>query len=384
MRFLRDKLCLLLIFFSAGVLVLGLQPLAEAADEPVVSADAAILIEASTGRVVYEKNADKKEYPASLTKMLTCIMALENGNMDARITVSPHTAHTDYTRLLTGEQFTLGELLQEMMLVSDNGAAVAVSEYMASSTSAFADQMNKKAVEIGARNSHFVTPNGLHDPRHYSTARDLAKIAAYSWHNAKFRELAGTKEKQIHWLYPAGKAVLMENTNELLGTYPGANGLKTGYTDPAGGCLAASAERKGVQLIAIVLHSSDEKQRFQDASTLLDYGFQHVQMAKGENRERMEKTVFVYGGAAGQVSVRPAQDVNYPLIDGEKAEHYSIRYDLPRFQAAPVKAGQKMGELILCYDGQELSRIDILADHDVDTGFSLLSFLNGVVHSLLV
>ena len=220
----------------AVLLVLGLSVGQGQAAEPDITASSAILIEASTGRVMYEKNADEEMYPASLTKMMTCILALEAGTPQATVTISGDAAVVEESalELSGGDKISMSELLTGMMLVSDNGAAVAVSQYLASSPEAFAEQMNKKAREIGATHTHFHNPNGLPDSEHYSTARDLAKIAAYGMRRADFRQIVGLQARRINWQQPAAKWILAENTNELLGKFPGITGIKTGWTQAAG------------------------------------------------------------------------------------------------------------------------------------------------------
>ncbi len=353
--------------------------LPSAAAEPQVSAEAAILVEASTGRVLYEKNADTQEYPASMTKMMTCILALENGRLDGSVTISPAAAATEYSELglEAGDKIRLSELLTGMMLESDNAAAVAVAEQLASSVPAFAAQMNAKARELGARQTNFMNPNGLPDDSHYSTARDMMYIARYGMRNPLFRQIVGTKAKRIQWQLPAGKYVDAENTNELLGSYPGMIGIKTGWTSEAGGCLAAAAQRGNVTLIAIVMDSSDADQRFADVAALFDYGFPRVRMAAGPVKEKLGRSIWVHDGKNYKVTAHPAEDVCYALLDNEDTKHYSLRYDVPRFIHAPVKGGQKVGDLVVLYDGKEVNRIDMLADSAIGRGFSLMSMVIG-------
>ena len=369
---------LLVLFFAAPALPVQ-------AAEPDIGASSAIVIEASTGRVVYEKNADRREYPASLTKMMTCILGQELGDPAASVTISGDAAAVEdsYLGLAAGDKLSLQELLTGMMLESDNGAAAAVSQYLASSRAAFADKMNRKAQELGATQTHFHNPNGLPDPEHYSTARDLAKIAAGGMRLPQFRQIVGTREQTIRCQQPAGKTLRATNTNELLGKYPGMTGIKTGWTEAAGGCLAAAARRGGVELIAVVLHSPTMETRFSDAAALLDYSFGQVQAEKGVDQARTEKTLLVRGGKDYKVSAHPAADVYFPLIGGEGAEHYSVRYDIPLVVQAPVQAGDTVGSLIVCYHGEEVERIDMLADSAIEPGISLLSFFVGVGNGIL-
>ena len=259
------------IFMLVALLLLQAQLVLAA--PPAITADAAIVIDAATEKVVYEKNADKKEYPASMTKMLTCIIGLENGQANRIVSISPAATDVECTELWPGEELIFSDLLNQMMLISDNGAALAVGEVIGGSQSNFAKIMNQKAQEIGTTNSHFVNPNGMPHPNHYSTARDMAKIAAYGMRNKTFRSIVSTPAKNIYYLKPRGHVEYCENTNELLASYPGCTGIKTGYTRAAQGCLAAAAKRGDKEYIVIVMHSKDWDTRFTEAAALLDYAF---------------------------------------------------------------------------------------------------------------
>lgn len=259
--------CMLLLVWTAACL----------AAAPEITADAAIVMDEQTGQVLYEKNADKREYPASMTKMMTCILAIEKGSPDQIITVSDNAANVECTRLYPGYALRLADITQQMMMISDNGAATAIGEALGGDEASFADMMNAKAKEIGAVNTHFVNMNGMPDPDHYSTARDMAKIAAYGMKLDKFRQIVGTKEKRIYYIAPQGHTTYCVNTNALLDTYPGCTGIKTGWTSAARGCVSAAATRDGRELIAVVMHSDDDETRFSEAAELLDYGFAQEQ-----------------------------------------------------------------------------------------------------------
>ena len=242
---------------------------------PSVLAESAILINAQTGGVIFEKNADVRRAPASLTKMMTCILALETKGLNSEFKVTQAAAATEdsYLEMKGGERLLSGELMREMMMESDNGAAVAVAQNVSGSVLKFADRMNEKAKELGCRKTHFSNPHGLTAKWHYSTARDMSKIAAYCMKNPDFRKLVNNQKSVIHWTTPHGRTYKSETTNELLGSYSGANGIKTGWTNAAKGCVAASAKRGDIELIAIVMKSKDHHTRFADARKLLDYGF---------------------------------------------------------------------------------------------------------------
>ena len=353
-------------------------------EEPNITADYAILIEAATGRVIYEKNADEKAYPASTTKMLTCVLAIEKGDLDKTLSVSQRAAWTEdpYVGFQQGDMLKEHDLLKALMMVSDNSSAVVLAEGIGGSVEGFAKMMNDKAKEIGLTNSHFVTPNGLPDDDHYSTARDMAKIAAYGWHNEKFREFSGTEMDTIEWVSPVNKRMVVKNSNKLLGTMPGVNGIKTGWTNAAGGCLAASAKRDGVQLIAVVLHSDDVNTRFTEAGKLLEYGFSKVKKMKSMDKSRTERTVLVSHGEGFKVTAHPQEDVKFPLLQGDSEKDYTIKISGSGVVEAPIEKGQRVGQATVYYKGKKLNSIPMVADKDVYKGNNVISILVGYCHRL--
>ena len=353
-------------------------------EEPNITADYAILIEAATGRVIYEKNADEKAYPASTTKMLTCVLAIEKGDLDKTLSVSQRAAWTEdpYVGFQQDDMLKERDLLKALMMVSDNSSAVVLAEGIGGSVEGFAKMMNDKAKEIGLTNSHFVTPNGLPDDDHYSTARDMAKIAAYGWHNEKFREFSGTEMDTIEWVSPVNKRMVVKNSNKLLGTMPGVNGIKTGWTNAAGGCLAASAKRDGVQLIAVVLHSDDVNTRFTEAGKLLEYGFSKVKKMKSMDKSRTERTVLVSHGEGFKVTAHPQEDVKFPLLQGDSEKDYTIKISGSGVVEAPIEKGQRVGQATVYYKGKKLNSIPMVADKDVYKGNNVISILVGYCHRL--
>lgn len=340
-----------------------------------LSADSAILIEATTGRVIYEKNADVERPPASMTKMMTCILGIEYLVPDDVIKISQKAAYTEDSELLLQENdlISASDLLRGMMLVSDNGGAVAIGEAVSGSVSDFSNLMNNKAREIGCTNTNFENPNGLPNENHYSTARDMAKISMYCLQNWDFRDIVATQRETIHWLQPAKHSVRVENTNKLLGTYKGATGLKTGWTFAAGGCLAASAKRGEVELIAIVMHSEDTVTRFQDATALLDYGFEQVTSIYGVDKDNVDKKVFVRGGKQATLEVELASDLNYPLLKNEYRQNLKVEYDIPRVVEGGIKVGDTVGVANLKYNGKIVASVPFVAKENVEAGFSFAS-----------
>lgn len=265
------------LFFSATVFAAPLPP--------TIGAEAACLIVADTQKVLFDKHKDAIMYPASTTKIVTLLTALDHGKLDEVVTVSSKAAAVDGSSLdlQAGNRITLKELLTGMMLVSGNDAAEAVAEAVGGgSASIFIHWMNQEAERLGADRTHFTNPHGLPDPiNHYTTAYDMARLTAQGYRNPEFLRIVSSIDGDVHFLNRNTLHVV--NTNKLLRRYKDANGVKTGYTDAAGECLVAGAKRDGVQLIAVVFNSDT---RWSDAQQLLDYGFQTIGapvLCKGNN-----------------------------------------------------------------------------------------------------
>ncbi|MBE3585632.1 D-alanyl-D-alanine carboxypeptidase family protein [Desulfofundulus thermocisternus] len=238
--------------------------------EPRITAEAAVLMEASTGQVLFAKNAHQARPPASTTKILTALLAIEGGRLNEVVTVSSRAAAVGESsmHLFPGQRLTLKQLLYGALLRSGNDACVAIAEHIAGSERNFVFLMNQKARELGACQSHFCNPHGLPAQGHVSSAYDLALLARYALRNPTFRALVSTR--YYGFVNPPWGEYHLHNTNRLLWSYQGADGVKTGTTSEAGMCLVASASRGGRQLISVVLHSDD---RYGDTMALLDYGF---------------------------------------------------------------------------------------------------------------
>ncbi len=350
---------------------------------PTLTSETAILIEAASGRVLYEKDADRLMYPASMTKIMTCLLALENARLQDTVTISPTAASTEYAYLEAGQRLTMEELLTEMMMESDNGASVAVAEHLSSSVGSFAQRMTERAAGLGAEKTRFANPNGLPDDHHVSTARDMMKIARFAWNLPTFRRIVGTTRHTVQFLGSNGTPWEAKNTNRLLDSYPGMCGIKTGWTDNAGGCLAGAAERNGITLISVVMNAPDSQARFTDTAALMDFGFTLVRLVKGPAKEQLQRTVWVHDGTTFEVTAHPRADLRYTLFDGESEQRCSYYFDMPRFIHAPVKRGDKLGDLILTYNGKEVGRIDMIADNSMGTGFSPIALLLGIYDSIL-
>lgn len=363
-----------------------LQPAAVFAAPLEVTAKSAIVMDAKTGKVLYEKSAQERRYPASTTKMMTLIVALEHGNLEDIITTSANAHGTEGSSLWLeeGERLKLLDMLYGIMLVSGNDATVAVAEHISGSVEKFASLMTEKARAIGAKNTNFVNSSGLPDPKHITTAHDLAKIAAYGYKNPLFAQIVGTKDKVIPW---PGKNHDRElyNENRLLWLLDGANGVKTGYTDDAGRCLVSAARRNDVQLVAVVL---DSDRMWEDSMALLEYGFKQLEPLTLFNQGDILKTIKVTDGKAKTVKLVAGSSMIVPVTADDRGGFQTI-IDAPGKIAAPVSAGEKIGVARIMYNDTEIGTVDLLATDTVErkSFFGLLwgsvwSFFTYVVKNL--
>ncbi|MBP2649827.1 MAG: Serine-type D-Ala-D-Ala carboxypeptidase [Firmicutes bacterium] len=334
-----------------------------ASDAPVLTAKSAIVIEATTGRVLYAHNAEEMRYPASTTKMMTLIVALENGNLNDLVTASVKASETEGSslELAPGEQLKLVDMLYGMMLVSGNDATVAVAEHIGGSVENFAKMMTDKAHAIGAVNTNFTNTSGLPDPKHYTTAADLAKIAAYGYKNPMFARIVGTEHVILPW---AGKPNNRDlyNENRMLWLYKGGNGVKTGYTDAAGRCLVSGAKQNDIQLVAVVL---DSDTMWDDSIKLLDYGFSQLKPVEVVNKGDIFKTVKVNSGKTEYIRLETLNSVVLP-VNSDGSDNYTTVIDAPERVEAPVAKGAKIGKVKVLYNNTEVTSVDLVAADSAD------------------
>ena len=236
-----------------------------------LSADAWMLIDDATGMVISQKYANEPRFMASLTKMMTCLLALENSNLEDTVRITDDVFICRDSRVRLGEGYLLGDLLYEMMLQSDNDAAYALAKHVGGDTIRFCEMMNEKAAYLGMENTHFANPNGMPAPDNYSTAGDLIRLARYAMRDSLFAAIVGTTEKKVPMI--DGRHMDCYNTNVLLSSYDGCIGIKTGFTRQAGYCLASAATREGRTLYCVLLNSRSMRTRFTESAILLDYGF---------------------------------------------------------------------------------------------------------------
>lgn len=262
------KQSILILLLSFLTLIADSAPVAAA---PAITAQAAILIDSVSGEVLFEQRARELRPPASTTKIVTAILAIETGNLEYVVEISHQAANTGEATigLKRGDRITVDHLVHGALLRSGNDACVALAEHLAPSVEEFVGLMNMKVLSLGAYDTKFYNTNGLPHAKHLTTAYDLALITRYALSNTVFSEIVGKREFVLEWNSPSRRRHI-SNTNKLLWTYPSATGVKTGTTDSAGRCLVASAGRGGRTVIAVVLNSP---RRFEDARKLLEYGF---------------------------------------------------------------------------------------------------------------
>ena len=297
------------------------------------SASSAILMDVDSGRVLYEQNADAKMLIASTTKILTALVAIREGDLSDMVTVSREAAYTEGSSmyLKVGEQLTLETLLYGLLLCSGNDAAVAIAEHISGSQERFADLMNETARDIGMEHSSFANPNGLDDEDHYSTARDMARLACAAVENETLVRMASTRSVTI-----GGRT--MTNHNKLLSQIEGCIGLKTGYTDEAGRCLVSAAERDGAVIISVVLHDPED---WDDSAALLDWGFSALTpVALETDLSEVQVHVRSETETALFYTVRPRESLSAALAPGERLSPVlSVRESLPETARTGDTAG---------------------------------------------
>ena len=328
---------------------------------------AACLIDQQTGTVLYEKNADQQMPIASITKVMTLLLTFEavhNGQltMDTPVPVSEHAYHMGGSQiwLEPGEQFTLDEMIKAICVSSANDAAVAVAELVGGSEPAFVERMNARAAELGMSSTTFHNACGLDTEGHLSTARDVAVMSC---------QILNACPEVLHYTgiwtdTLRGGATQLVNTNKLLRRYTGITGLKTGTTGGAGVCISASAARDGLQLIAVVLGAPSSKDRFEAATTLLDYGFGAWQAAPLPAMENRPLQLQVTGSAEDSVPLDYAALPETLLLPSEGAAQLTAELDLPQVLEAPVEQGQAVGSVRICSGETLLGEYEVRAAAD--------------------
>jgi len=357
-----DKTINFLCFIFALILTSTVSGQETEEKKPNISAEAAVLMDQESQRVLYHKNMEQRRPIASTTKIMTAILAIEEGDLQSKVEVSEKAAGTGGSSvwLEADEEKNLEELIYGLMLRSGNDAAVAIAEHLGGSVEEFARMMTHKAREIGATETLFKNPHGLHHEEHYSTAYDLGLITSYAMNNQDFSRISSAPWAKISWPGQEWDRVL-RNQNQLLDSYQGADGVKTGWTTPAGRCFVGSATRDDWQLVAVVLNAPD---MWEDAMRLLDYGFDEYQKEKLVCRSQVVKTVEVKRSRQERAGIKAIEDFSYPLKPEEKNK---IRYlfSLNEAYTAPLHTGDIIGEMKMLLDGKTIGSVKLTASEDV-------------------
>ena len=300
-----------------------------------------IVMDVNSGRVLYSKNADVKKFMASTTKILTAIVIIESCDIDAKIEITDKTVGVEGSSIYLekGEILSVKDLLYGLMLRSGNDCAETLAIYKSGSIGNFAELMNKKAEEIGAKNSHFVNPHGLHDDNHYTTAYDLALISAYALKNSVFKEIVSTKKAVIPFTTRNTKRVLI-NKNKMLSEFDGATGVKTGFTKKAGRCLVSSCERNGFEIVSVVLNCPP---MFERSKELLSNAFNKYSPVKLIESDNIVDFVEIENCNIN-CPIYIKNDLVLPLSEYEK-ENVEIDYEIPNVLRAPIKKDTEIGKI---------------------------------------
>lgn len=344
---------------------------------PAIDAGGAILIDAKTGQALFEKNAYKQLAPASTTKIMTAILAIESGRLDEKMTISKRAASTPGSsmHLEEGQVISLREVLTGLMLRSGNDGAVAIAEFIGGgSMDKFVEMMNQKAAEIGAYNTQFRNPHGLSAPGHYSTAYDLAWLARYAMNNPTFADIVNTRKTRIDYQDSRGKERErdLKNTNKLLWMLEEADGVKTGTTNEAGPCLVSSATKNNHRLIAVTLR---DKSRWEDSQNLLEWGFNNFSLFEHGAEGEVIGQIRVENGIEDNLNAVLASDAAM-VTEGAANENIRVQVDMPNTIKAPVYQGQKVGEVSFRIGDQVVKTFDLTAENSVEEKTIVRMFLN--------
>lgn len=327
---------------------------------PDVKMKAGVLM-TGDGRVLWARNPSGHRSIASITKIMTAVVAMERGNLSDKVTIPSQARRvgesTSY--LEAGDELTLSELLEALLVKSGNDAAFAIAIHIAGSEEAFVKLMNEKAAELGLSDTRYTNAHGLDHGDQYSSAADMGVLARYAMMKPEFRRIVGQKNASIRTV---GRAMPVENTNLLLGNYEGANGVKTGWTGKAGYCVVDSAKRGDVELYAVVLGTSSELQRFRDARELLDWGFAHYRTQQVVSAGTVVAETPVVDFLDRTVGARVATDQNVTVFDLFGPITRTVKVSSVK---APVKAGQKIGVATFTQDGKIIATVPLVAAETV-------------------
>lgn len=357
-----------------------------------ITSESAVLIEGSTGSVIYEKNKDEKRKPASITKIMTLLLifeALESG----KIKLTDQVAVSEYAASMGGSQVYLepyetqdvNTMIKCISIASANDASVAMAEYIAGSEEAFVNRMNEKAKELGMENTHFVNCCGLDVDNHYSTAYDVALMSRELI--TKYPQISDYStvwmDNIIHTTKKGESEFGLTNTNKLIKSYNGITGLKTGSTSLAKYCLSATAKKNGMDMIAVVMAAPETKVRFREAAKLLDYGFANCSIFSDDNKELAITPIPVKKGVADELNYRVKDKFSYLCLKGTNPADITKKVTLEENVTAPVKENDKVGEVTYQLGSKTIGKVDIVAAETVEKA-GLKDYFKAAINKLLL
>ncbi|MBR3133219.1 MAG: D-alanyl-D-alanine carboxypeptidase [Clostridia bacterium] len=368
------------------------------AEELSVNANASLIVEVNSGKVIYENNSEEQNYPASVTKILTAILTIENCKLDD-LAIVTNTAVSNIpdgyvvAPLMVGEEIRVEDLLYALMLKSANDAAYVLAEHVGGSVGGFSDMMNKKAEEIGCKNSHFVNPNGIHNENHYTTAYDMFLISNYAMKNETFRKIVSTYEYTL----PATNKYknsdrVMQNTNSFVN--PNSvyyrdyvNGIKTGTTNQAGNCLITESAKDGLEFITVVLGAKTSDSKFSETKKMIDYSFDNYELSKINDKDDVILSIEV------EKATKETKDLEVVISDEITVmKNKAITPDqiVPIIElnddiVAPINKGQEIGTIKYNVDGLEYSA-KLLAANDVEkkTYYVEIGIASGISFTIII
>lgn len=354
-----------------------------AQNEPIIQSDSAILMDAKTGAVLYEKNIHKRQFPASITKIMTALLAVENGNLEDIITFSHNAVYniefgSSHIGMREGEQITLRDALHGMLLMSANEVSNGIAEYIDGSIEQFAEHMTIRAKEIGAYNTNFVNPHGLHDENHYTTAYDMALIAREALKYDSFREVVGTTTYTIAPTNLVDEPRYLAHQHRLFNKkaypnsyYEGCIGGKTGFTNEASHTLVTYAKRNGIELIVVVL-KSEKQAMYDDTRTLLDYGFDNFEVVTILNKKTPVVSVPVVSiindkkEYQGSIEVYAQEDFACLIPKGISKENIIKKISIPEELTTPIEKNQVAGTMDLILQNKMIGQVNLVTGDSIE------------------
>ena len=333
------------------------------------NAKAAIIVEASTGTILYQKNVHEKLPPASMTKMMGMLLVVESVekdqiNWDDIVIVSENASSMGGSQILleTGEKMTVDDLFKGVAVASGNDAIVALGEKIAGTEEMFVKMMNDRAKELGLKNTNFKNPHGLEEANHYTSAYDISKIALELVKHPKVLEYTGIYEDYLR--KGTNREFWLVNTNKLVRFNQNVDGLKTGYTKEAGYCLTATASKDGMRLITVVFGEPESSTRNKETTGMLDYGFSMYSVEKLLSKDLKVGTIKIYASDKETYEIVPMKDVN--ILNNKTQEKRNVTYEInTKTLSAPIKKGEVVGKLKIIENNKNIDEIDITVKNDV-------------------